>query len=677
MLRRTLNLGILAHVDAGKTTLAERLLFGVGVIDEIGSVDKGTTQTDSLALEQQRGITIRSAVVSFAIDDVIVNLIDTPGHPDFIAEVERVLAVLDGAVLVISAVEGVQPQTRVLMRALQRLQIPTLMFVNKIDRRGADYERVLGEIRDKLTAAVAALTSARGEGGRGASVIRYADGDAAFCERVLETLVEHDEALLRDYLAEEALSPRRLFKALAAQTAQALVHPTFCGSALTGAGVDELTVGIRTLLPASAGDGDAPLAGLVFKIERGPAADRIAYARIFSGTVHTRDRVRLGQGGEGKVTAIRVFHDGADVQRASASAGEIAKLWGLTDVQIGDSIGDVDAPPLAHEFAPPTLESVVAPVDPVDRQRVRVALAQLAEQDPLIDVRQDDTRGEISVSLYGEVQKEVIEATLAADYGLAVTFHEPTPIYVERPLGSGEALELVHAATNPFFATIALRVDPAAPGLGVAFGLDVETCTVPLYLYKTLDSFAAHMEAYVREPLREGLLGWQITDCVVTLTRCEYTLADGPPSRRGPTSTAADLRKLTPIVLMKAVEDAGTVVCEPTLRVVIECPVDTLGAVLAALGRLGAAVEPPRVKGELAVAETVLSAARARDLQRQLAGLTRGEGVLESSFAGYEPVMGDQPARRRTTPDPLNLDEYVAHLAGRPTAGARATEGAG
>src|SRR5213080_5118794 len=149
-----LNLGVLAHVGAGKTTLTERLLYAAGVIDELGSVDKGTTQTDSLALEQQRGITIKSAVVSFEIDGVTVNLIDTPGHPDFIAEVERVLNVLDGAVLVVSAVEGVQSQTRVLMRTLQRLRIPTLIFVNKIDRAGAEYDRVLNAIADKLTRAV-------------------------------------------------------------------------------------------------------------------------------------------------------------------------------------------------------------------------------------------------------------------------------------------------------------------------------------------------------------------------------------------------------------------------------------------------------------------------------------------------------------------------------------------
>src|SRR5690348_7527769 len=161
-----LNLGILAHVDAGKTSLTERLLHNAGIIDEIGSVDAGSTQTDTLALERQRGITIKSAVVSFAIGDVTVNLVDTPGHPDFIAEVERVLTVLDGAVLVVSAVEGVQPQTRVLMRALRRLRLPTLLFVNKIDRAGADPDRVVGEIAAKLTPAVVPMTTALDAGTR-------------------------------------------------------------------------------------------------------------------------------------------------------------------------------------------------------------------------------------------------------------------------------------------------------------------------------------------------------------------------------------------------------------------------------------------------------------------------------------------------------------------------------
>src|SRR5215210_5827477 len=177
---RTLNLGILAHVDAGKTTLTERLLYAAGVIDEIGSVDEGTTRTDSLELERQRGITIKSAVVSFVIDDVTVNLIDTPGHPDFIAEVERVLNVLDGAVLVVSAVEGVQAQTRVLMRTLQRLNIPTLIFVNKIDCSGAQCERLLRSIAERLTPAIIPMGSASGLGTRSPSFAPYGAADADF-----------------------------------------------------------------------------------------------------------------------------------------------------------------------------------------------------------------------------------------------------------------------------------------------------------------------------------------------------------------------------------------------------------------------------------------------------------------------------------------------------------------
>src|SRR3989441_6151010 len=175
---RTLNLGILAHVDAGKTSLTERLLYAAGVIDELGRVDDGNTQTDSLALERQRGITIKSAVVSFVVDDVTVNLIDTPGHPDFIAEVDRALSVLDGAVLVISAVEGVQPQTRILMRALQRLRVPTLMFVNKIDRAGAGDERVLHMISERLAAAVLSMGTTDELGTRAASFTAHGAGDA-------------------------------------------------------------------------------------------------------------------------------------------------------------------------------------------------------------------------------------------------------------------------------------------------------------------------------------------------------------------------------------------------------------------------------------------------------------------------------------------------------------------
>jgi ribosomal protection tetracycline resistance protein len=335
--RRTLNLGILAHVDAGKTTLTERLLYAAGVIGEIGSVDAGTTQTDSLALERQRGITIKSAVVSFAVGGVTVNLIDTPGHPDFIAEVERVLSVLDGAVLVISAVEGVQPQTRVLMRALRRLRIPALLFVNKIDRAGAGEERVLRAISARLSPAVVPMGSASALGTRAAGFTPWGEADAGARARLAEILAERDEETLAAYVDDELGMPyARLREELAAQARRALVYPVFFGSAVTGAGVPELMAGLAELLPAGTGDASGPVSGRIFKVERGPGGEKLAYVRMFSGTVRTRDRLRFSGGHEGKVTAIGVFERGTTTIRASVSAGQIAKLRGLDEIQIGD-----------------------------------------------------------------------------------------------------------------------------------------------------------------------------------------------------------------------------------------------------------------------------------------------------------------------------------------------------
>src|SRR3954471_10639292 len=272
-----LNLGILAHVDAGKTTLTERLLHAAGVIDEVGRVDSGTTQTDSLALERQRGITIKSAVVSFAIDGVTVNLIDTPGHPDFIAEVERVLSVLDGAVLVISAVDGVQAQTRVLMRTLRRLRIPTLLFVNKIDLAGARYEPVLRGIAGALTPAVIPMGTVRDLGTRAADFVPSGPADAAFTTGLTELLADHDEEFLAAYVADPtaATRPHRLRHELAAQVRRAVVHPVYFGSAITGAGVAALSAGIAELLPAIDGDPDGPVSGTVFKVDRGGAGEKV------------------------------------------------------------------------------------------------------------------------------------------------------------------------------------------------------------------------------------------------------------------------------------------------------------------------------------------------------------------------------------------------------------------
>jgi ribosomal protection tetracycline resistance protein len=300
------------------------------------------------------------------------------------------------------------------------------------------------------------------------------------------------------------------------------------------------------------------------------------------------------------------------------------------------------------------------------RNALRVALVQLAEQDPLIDVRQDAERGELSVSLYGEVQKEVIQATLVAEYGLEVEFRETRTVCIERPRGSGEAVEILRDDANPFSATIGLRIDRTPAGSGVAFRLDVDPRALPLYIFGSAERFTHVMVGHVRRTLREGLFGWEVTDCLVTMTDCDYYVGDGvaKPTMPTPKTTAADFRKLTPIVLMQALARAGTVVCEPVLRVKVEVPPAAIGAVVAALARLDAAEPAPSMDEEHASVEAILPAARIGDFQRRLGGLTSGEGVFEQVFAGYRPLKGAAPIRRRSSASPLERVEYLAELAG-------------
>jgi ribosomal protection tetracycline resistance protein len=647
-----LNLGILAHVDAGKTSLTERLLYTAGVIDEVGSVDDGNTQTDSLALERQRGITIKSAVVSFAIGDLTVNLIDTPGHPDFIAEVERALSVLDGAVLVISAVEGVQAQTRVLMRTLQRLQIPTLIFVNKLDRPGAQYDGVLRQIAAKLTPAIVPMGEATHLGTPAATFKPIVQENT-----LLEVLTEYDDDLLERYVDGEPLA---LDEALTAQTHQARVHPVYFGSAITGTGTEALADGIRELLPR-ARTTNGPLDGKVFKVDRGPAGEKIAYVRMLDGTAHVRDRIRFGEH-EAKITALEVF--GGPAHTSTVGAGRIAKLWGLAEVRIGDRLRNISAtqrPEVSGKagfFAPPTLETVVSARKPSDKGNLRVALTQLAEQDPLINLRQDDLRQETYVSLYGEVQKEVIETTLATEFGIEVDFRETTTICIERLVGTGAAVEFKKKDLNPFLATIGLRVEPAPVNAGVSFALEVELGSMPY-------AFIKAVEETVRETLHQGVHGWQIPDAHVVMTHSGYSARQSHAHAvfdKSMSSTAGDFRNLTPLVLMTALQQAGTTVHEPMHRFQLEIPTDTTRAVLAALARLRAIPQVPALAAGTSILEGEIPAAAVYELEQQLPALTRGEGVLESAFERYHPVTGPIPERPRTDHDPRNRREYLLHI---------------
>ncbi|RSM91672.1 GTP-binding protein [Kibdelosporangium aridum] len=593
---RMLNLGVVAHVDAGKTSLTERLLFDSGAITRLGSVDGGDTRTDAMDLERRRGITIRSVVATFTVADHKVHLIDTPGHTDFVAEVERALGVLDGAILVLSAVEGVQPHTRVLMRTLQSLGVPTILFVNKIDRRGARHIGLLHDIRRMLSPMV---------------IPRNSPDDPSpmpLGATAAEVLAEHSDAVLQSYV--DGIDPRLLHRELVRQTGEALVYPVFFGSAITGAGIDALRQGIVDLLPTADPASSEELDGTVFAVEYA-GGRRFAVARLFSGTLKVRDRITFASG-SGRATEVL----DADHRRTTIRAGGIARIGGIPGLRIGDRLGSATAKPQPARLRPPTSQAVVTSSD----EGLYTGLSQLADEDPLINIRPGPRPGSVIVSLYGEVQREVIAARLAEEFGVKAEFSPPQVVCVERLKGAGHAVKRM--GETLFVGTVGLRVEPGEVDSGVRYQLEAERGSLPA-------AFMTAIEDTVRAALATGPQGWRVVDCVVTLTHTGYS---------SPVTVAGDFRNLTPLVLMEALEKAGTVVCEPMEQADIDMPADAVSTVLNLLVRCGGVPQMPVVRGDSATVRAIVPSGRLREIEQALPGLTNGHGTLIARFAGYQPM---------------------------------------
>jgi ribosomal protection tetracycline resistance protein len=642
-----LNLGVVAHVDAGKTSLTERLLFEAGVLVEPGSVDAGTTRTDSMELERRRGITIRAAVTSFAIDDLTLNLLDTPGHPDFIAEVERSLAVLDAAVLVVSGVEGVQPQTVVIWRALRRIGVPTVLFLNKVDRSGADVTRVLAQARHRLSPDLLVLTTVAGPGRREARV----DALPLDAEPVVEAVAAVDDIVLAAWLGGTRPRRRDLRRAIRRAVRRGALTPVVYGSALTGAGVPQLCRVLVDVLPRAGTDGGPP-AGTVFAVDRDEHGRR-AWVRLWSGELRVRDRVLFAGPRPERITQVAVSEPGAVEVRPVAYAGQIAALRG-TSARIGDTVG---TPPerRAHRFPPATLQALVEPVDPAQRTALFAGLAELADEDPLIDLHLDEQAGEAVVRLHGEVQKEVLGALLADRYGVKAHFSGTTVACIERVSGTGAAQERVKERGNPYLAGLGLRIEAAPVGHGVEFSPGIEPGRLPR-------AFIAATEEGTRAGLRQGLSGWPVTDCVVTMTSSQYYPRQSRPHQgfdRSISSVAADFRNVAPVVVAAALRRAGTRVCQPVDRFELDLPGSAHATVTALLGRLGALVLDTSTSGGYARLAGHLPSAQVPRLAAALPDLTGGEGILVTRFDHHAPVTGERPpVQRRRGPDPADREAW-------------------
>ncbi|PGV80996.1 elongation factor G [Bacillus thuringiensis] len=641
----TINIGIVAHVDAGKTSLTERILYETNVIKEIGRVDSGNTQTDSMELERQRGITIKASVVSFFIDDLKVNVIDTPGHADFIAEVERSFRVLDGAILVISAVEGVQAQTKILMRTLQKLNIPTILFVNKIDRSGANSEKVMKQIKEVLSNEAFPFYSVLNEGTKAARIIEYKSYDDC-----MELLAPFNESLLESYVNNEIIPDALLREKLEQQIQQANVYPIFFGSAMTGIGVTEILEKLPALMPAHTSAQEEPLSGVVFKIEREPSGEKVAYVRVFSGSLHVRKYVDIQRDEslphKEKIKKMCMFHSGNAVQSTIVPSGEFCKVWGLNDIKIGDIIGERTDYIKDIHFAEPQMEAVI---DAVPKERIHdlyAALMELCEEDPLIKVWKDDVHNELYIRLFGEVQKEVIETTLYDKYNLQVTFSNTRVVCIEKPIGIGNSVEVMGEKANPFYATIGFKIERGELNSGITYKLGVELGSLPLAFHKAI-------EDTVFQTLKQGLYGWEVTDVMVTLTHTGYA---------SPVTTASDFRNLTPIVLMDALKQAETYVYEPVNEFELTVPEQAISTAMYKLAAVPATFAEPILYNNSYQLTGSLPVAKTENFKRMLHSFTEGEGIFTTKPAGFTKLMAPFPTRKRVDYNPLNRKDYLLHV---------------
>ncbi|CAI6081647.1 elongation factor G [Cohnella sp. JJ-181] len=648
------NVGIFAHVDAGKTTTTEQMLYASGRIRTAGSVDEGTAQTDSLDIERARGISVRAAVTRFEWRGASVNLVDTPGHVDFLAEVERSLRAMDGAILIVSAAEGVQAQTEVVWQALRELNIPTVLYVNKMDRVGADPLGVLGQIKRLLSPAAVPVQAPVGaeDGYEGTVDLLSADTPdreasewaSAFGQMASEAAADRDETLLLRYLEEGSLPADEVKAEIVRGALGGELFPVLFGASARGIGVRELMDAIVDLLPAPAGDPAGEVSGIVFKLERDPVMGRIAYVRLYGGKIANRDVIPGGAEGTGdKITQIRKADGKRWEDVGLLEAGDIAAVCGWSRARIGDIVGSPSGVPGGPQLAVPLLTVQAFWRDEAQYPAVVAACQELADEDPALALQWMQDERELHLKVMGPIQTEVLASVLQSRFGLTVDFGPPSVIYKETPAAAGEGY-VAYLAPKPCWAILRFLLEPLPRGSGVVYESKVRG-------ERLLDSYQNEVARRVPEALRQGLLGWEVTDIKVTLVEGEHHVWHTHP---------LDFVIATPMGIMDGLARVGTRLLEPVLRFRLSVPEAFAGKLMNELMLMRAVFVAPEPAGERMEIQGLLPVADSLDFPARLGSMTKGRGVLSAAFAGYqEAPEGVQAERRRSGVNPLDQAKYI------------------
>lgn len=618
---KTLNIGIFAHIDAGKTTLTERLLFEAGAVRALGSVDDGTGFTDFLDVERRRGISVRDATVSFEYGDTLINLIDTPGHSDFFEETELALTAVDVAVLVLSAREGVEAQTELLLGAFAQKKLPFAVFVNKCDLAGISEDAVFSALRRAT----------------GRELFRAGDTEGA-------VMALGDENLLDAYLSGGGAEVAQRLKTACSE---AELSPVFFGSAKTGSGVGELL----SFLCGSYSfprDADAPFSAFVYQVEHRKNDGKIAYVRVFSGHVAVRDEV-FDRRTQSRFKAAQLKRVKGEKQAVVPvlSAGETGAVAGLADVRAGDFLGA--EPPVAPlGLFTPYLRVRVEPQDGNDLMKLKAALEELTDESPSLDLGWVSEKRELTVSASGKVQTEILKETLLTRFGIAAEFGAPSVIYRETPARAAYGFE-AYTMPKPCWAVVKFLIEPLPRGSGFVYESIASEKRIA-YRYQE------HVRTEVPRTLKQGLMGWQVTDLKVTLVDGEHHVEHTHP---------LDFFTATPMGIMDGLRNAGTVLLEPVLEVRISAPQSAFGAITEELTARRAKELTSSFEGERAAVTAHVPAEETFGLQETVSSLTHGRGNYSARLLGYFPCpAGHGAVRERVGVNPLDRSLWILHCRG-------------
>lgn len=633
---KIINIGILAHVDAGKTTLTESLLYTSGAILELGSVDKGTTRTDTMFLERQRGITIQAAVTSFNWNDYKINIVDTPGHTDFITEVYRSLSVLDGAILVISAKDGVQAQTRILFHALQKMNIPTIIFINKIDQYGINLNNIYQNIKEKLSNDIIVMQNVTLT--PEISIKNIIDLDD------WDPVISKNDKLLEKYIVGEKLTIQELTYEESRCVKKGSLFPIYHGSARNNIGTQQLIEAISNLFCSEMNENDSELCGRVFKIEYTDHKQRLVYLRLYSGTLHLRDTIILPSKKKVKLTEIYIPSNGEMIQTKIVCSGDIFIIPNNT-LRLNDIIGNEKILPcnVWNDKTVPILRTRIEPIKIEEREKLLDALTEIADTDPLLRYYVDTITHEIVISFLGTVQLEVICSLLIEKYHINIRIEDPTVIYLEKPLQKADYTIHIEVPPNPFWASIGLSITPLPIGSGIQYESKVSLG----YLNQ---SFQNAVREGINYGLEQGLYGWKVTDCKICFEYGVYY---------SPVSTPSDFRFLAPIVLEQTLKKAGTQLLEPYCSFILFTPQGYFSRAYNDAQKHCAIIETSQSKNDEVIFTGHIPVRCINEYRNTLTLYTNGQAVFLTELKGYQIATCEPVIQSRR---PNNRIDKVRHM---------------